>query len=159
MSAFRIHRQIWLPQSREEVFGFFADPRNLEELTPGWLQFKVLDPDAIRMEAGASIDYRLRLRGIPLRWRSQIAQWDPPRGFVDIQVRGPYREWRHEHRFEVQYGGTLVVDCVDYAVPGGRLINWLLVRRDLNRVFDYRTETLCRLFGGDCTQSGAANPS
>ena len=147
MSRFHIHREIWLPQPRDRVFEFFADPRNLEQLTPAWLRFEVLNPESIRMGAGASIDYRLRLRGIPLRWRSQIARWDPPRRFVDVQVRGPYREWVHEHRFEAQSGGTRVLDRVDYAVLGGRLVNRLLVRRDLERIFDFRTAALGRIFG------------
>lgn len=154
MSSFRICREIWLPQPREIVFEFFADPRNLEKLTPAWLRFQVLDPDAVNMAAGASIDYRLRLRGIPLRWRSQIALWDPPRRFIDVQVRGPYREWAHEHRFESQSGGTLVADRVDYAVAGGRLINRLLVRRDLERIFDYRTAALGRVFGSGPARTG-----
>ena len=149
MTSFRINREIWLPQPRDEVFKFFADPRNLEKLTPPWLRFKVLDPDSIAMENGATINYRLRLRGIPLRWRSRIARWDPPRGFVDVQVRGPYRKWIHEHRFESSRGGTLVSDRVDYAVLGGRLVNRLLVRRDLERIFDYRTAVLARIFGAE----------
>lgn len=147
MSSFHIHREIWLPQPRDRVFEFFADPRNLEQLTPAWLRFEVLNPESIRMGAGASIDYRLRLRGIPLRWRSRIARWDPPHRFVDVQVRGPYREWVHEHRFEAQSGGTRVLDRVDYAVLGGRLVNRLLVRRDLERIFDFRTAALGRIFG------------
>lgn len=157
-SSFRIHREIWLPQPRERVFEFFADPRNLEKLTPAWLRFEVLDPESIRMAAGASIDYRLRLRGFPLRWQSQIAIWDPPRRFVDIQVRGPYREWAHEHRFESQADGTLVIDRVDYAVPGGRLVNRLFVRRDLEKIFDYRTAALGRIFGCGDAGTGPAKP-
>ena len=156
MSSFHIRREIWLPQPRERVFGFFADPRNLEKLTPAWLRFEVLDAESVRLEAGALIDYRLRLRGFPLRWRSQIALWDPPRRFVDIQVRGPYREWSHEHRFEARSGGTLVVDRVDYAVPGGRLVNRLLVRRDLEQIFDFRTAALGRIFGNGSARAGPA---
>lgn len=147
-----------MPQPRERVFEFFADPRNLESLTPAWLRFEVLDPESIRMEAGASIDYRLRLRGLPLRWRSQIALWDPPHRFVDIQTRGPYREWAHEHRFESRSGGTLIADRVDYAVPGGRLVNRLLVRGDLGRIFDYRAAALRRIFGCESAHSGPAKP-
>ena len=158
MSRFRILREIWLPQPRERVFEFFADPRNLEKLTPAWLRFEVLDPESIQMDAGASIDYRLRLRGFPLRWRSQIVIWDPPRRFVDIQIRGPYQEWAHEHRFESQSDGTLVIDRVDYTVPGGRLVNRLFVRRDLEKIFDYRTAALRSIFVRGDARSGPANP-
>ena len=157
MTSFRINREVWLPQPREKVFEFFADPRNLEKLTPSWLRFEVLDPDSIAMETGATINYRLRLRGIPLRWRSRIARWDPPCGFVDVQVRGPYREWIHQHGFESSRGGTLVSDRVDYAVLGGRLVNRLLVRRDLERIFDFRAAALVRMFGGGAAGSDAAN--
>lgn len=159
VSRFCLNREIWLPHPRESVFEFFSDPRNLEKLTPGWLRFEVLDPDSIAMKTGATIDYRLRLRGLPLRWRSQIALWDPPRRFVDVQVRGPYREWIHEHRFESRSGGTAVADRVDYAVLGGPLVNRLLVRRDLERIFDYRSAALVRLFGNGTAGPDGADPA
>ena len=158
MANFSLNREIWLPQPRDLVFEFFADPRNLEKLTPAWLRFQVMDPDSIAMGSGATIDYRLRLRGLPLRWRSRIALWDPPRRFIDVQVRGPYREWVHEHRFESRSGGTVVVDRVDYAVLGGRLVNRLLVRGDLERIFDYRTEALGRIYGPPNARPGPAEP-
>jgi ligand-binding SRPBCC domain-containing protein len=103
------------------------------------------------MGAGTVIDYRLRLHGIPLRWRSEITVWEPPRRFVDVQRRGPYRLWEHEHLFLPKDGGTLVQDRVRYAVPGGSLlaplVDRLLVRPDLERIFAYRRQRLKEIFG------------
>jgi ligand-binding SRPBCC domain-containing protein len=97
------------------------------------------------MRPGALIDYRLRLRGVPIRWRTAITVWEPPHRFVDEQVRGPYRWWIHEHRFAPAEGGTLATDAVDYGLRGGRLANRLLVQRDLERIFAFRAATLARL--------------
>ncbi|MCA9056593.1 MAG: hypothetical protein KDA75_22350, partial [Planctomycetaceae bacterium] len=72
----------------------------------------------------------------------------PPYRFVDEMRRGPYRYWRHLHTFQEQDGGTNVIDQVDYGVPGGALVNWLLVRRDLQQIFTFRCETLKQRFGG-----------
>jgi ligand-binding SRPBCC domain-containing protein len=143
--------EVWLPRPRDEVFAFFADAHNLDALTPPWLRFRVLTPRPVAMRPGAVIDYRLRLRGLPLRWRSEITAWDPPRRFVDEQRRGPYRRWAHEHTFEEDRGGTLVRDRVEYAAPGGPLeplLHRLLVGPDLAAVFAYREEKLRELFGG-----------
>jgi ligand-binding SRPBCC domain-containing protein len=134
-----------LPQSRERVFEFFADACQLEAVTPPWLRFAVLTPPPIEMHAGARIDYRLRLHGIPIRWQSVISVWEPPFRFVDEQVRGPYRRWHHEHVFDVAENGTLCRDIVDYEVPGGTLVDRLFVRPDLRRIFRYRQETLARV--------------
>ena len=91
---YSIHTEIVLPCSRERVFSFFSDPHNLEIITPEWLRFRVLSR-GIEMKLGSFIDYRLRLRGIPIRWQSEITTWNPPYCFVDQQCRGPYTEWIH----------------------------------------------------------------
>ena len=147
MRTFELHSSVTLPRPLDEVFRFFSDARNLERLTPPWLRFSVLTPGTIEMRPGATIDYRLRLRGVPLRWRSEITVWEPPFRFVDEQRRGPYRLWVHEHRFEKVEGCTRAHDHVRYAVPGGWLADRLLVRRDLQRVFEYRRAVLRDLFG------------
>jgi len=145
--TFTHHAELLVPRPLAEVFPFFADARNLEELTPPWLSFNVLTPEPIPMAVGTTIDYRLSWRGIPLRWRSEIAAWDPPHRFVDRQLRGPYRLWHHEHRFEEVAGGTVVIDDVEYAVWGGALAVNLGVRRDVERIFAYRSERLAEIFG------------
>jgi len=135
--------------AREEVFPFFADAANLEFLTPSLLHFRVLTP-RIEMREGALIDYRLRIRGVPVGWRTEIEMWEPPLRFVDRQVKGPYRLWRHLHTFEEMDGGTLCGDVVEYelpAVPGRGLVHKWLVRPDLERIFDYRAERMQERFG------------
>ena len=147
MRIFVLRNEVWLPRPIGEVFEFFADAHNLEALTPPMLRFEVLTPAPIRMEAGTLIDYKLRLRGIPMRWQSEITAWDPPHRFVDEQRRGPYSMWAHEHIFEEKDCGTLARDIVNYAVPGGALVNRLFVARDVRRIFEYRTERLLEALG------------
>jgi len=148
MRTFTLETSLWLPQPVDRVFSFFADAANLERLTPPWLRFRVLTPLPITMAAGTRIDYRLRYRGIPLRWRTEIQAWEPPRRFVDCQVKGPYRRWVHEHVFVEQDGGTLATDYVEYALLGGALTNALFVGRDLERIFAYRRQRMLEIFGG-----------
>lgn len=135
-----------LPRPRAAVFEFFKEARNLETLTPDFLRFRVLSPEPIVMGDGTRIDYRLRLHGLPLTWRSEITDWDPPRGFVDQQLKGPYRKWHHRHRFYDVPGGTLCEDEVTYEVLGGALVRRLFVVNDLDRIFRYRREVLTGLF-------------
>ncbi len=146
MRTFVYESSVWLPRPLEEVFEFFADASNLEVITPSSLKFGIATPTPIDIKAGTLIDYRLRFRGIPLRWRSEITVWEPPHRFVDMQVKGPYRLWIHEHSFAERDGGTLAADRVAYAVWGGALANKLVIRRDVERIFDYRKQTLTAMF-------------
>ena len=145
-SAYRLTSELTLRRPIEEVFEFFSDARNLEELTPPWLRFRVVTSSPVVMARGARIDYRLRIHGVPLRWTSEIDTWEPPVRFVDRQHRGPYRLWIHSHTFAPVDGGTLVSDQVDYASFGGRVVS-RLVSRDLSRVFEYRHAQLRAIFG------------
>ncbi len=138
--------ELWLPQPREDVFPFFAEARNLQTITPPWLDFDVVTPGTIRMREGVLIDYRLKVHGIPLRWRSEITAWDPPYRFVDEQRRGPYLYWRHEHSFVPSQGGTLCRDEVSYRVLGGALVDRFLVRKDVERIFAFRREAIASAF-------------
>ncbi len=147
MKAFTLQTEQWLPRPLDEVFSFFADARNLEAITPPWLKFEVLTPPPIPMRAGTLIDYRIRVHGIPIRWRTEIAEWQPPHRFVDVQLRGPYTLWHHTHLFEERDGGTLCRDHVRYRPRGGALMNWLFVRRDVERIFQYRRQRLEELLG------------
>ena len=147
--TYKLMAEQWLPRPIDEVFSFFADAYRLQDLTPAFLNFQVVTPRPVAMFRGTKIDYRLRLHGIPIRWRSEISEWQPPVRFVDRQIMGPYRLWNHLHTFHEQNGGTLVRDVVNYAIPGGRLIHWLVVRRDLERIFIYRRQVLEELFGGE----------
>ena len=138
--------ELWLPHSPASVFSFFADAANLNAITPSWLNFQITSPLPITMREGALIDYRLRVHGLPIRWRTKITKWNPPNDFVDEQVRGPYRLWIHEHTFESHQGGTLVRDRVRYATPLDVLLHRTLVRPDIERIFKFRAEALKRRF-------------
>lgn len=146
MKTYQFNSKLWLPRKRKEIFSFFTDACNLEEITPSWLQFRVVSPTPIRMQVGTEIDYRLRIRGIPIRWRSRITVWDPPYRFVDEQVLGPYRMWVHEHLFTEIGGHTRCEDHVEYAVFGGSLVNYFFVKRDIRSIFAYRSERLQEFF-------------
>ena len=140
--------ELWLPLPPEELFTFFGDAGNLDAITPPWLHFHIVTPVPIAMREGALIDYRLRMHGIPLRWRTRISAWEPPHRFVDEQIRGPYRQWIHEHTFEARDGGTLARDLVRYGVPFDLLTHRWFVRPEVERIFRYRAEVLQRRFGG-----------
>ena len=146
MKTFRFITHQTIEQPIAQVFAFFSDAHNLAEITPPWLRFEVLTPAPIAMQVGTRIDYRLRLRGIPLSWQSEITAWVPPRYFMDEQRRGPYRLWRHTHTFEETAAGTVVGDEVEYAVWGSSVVNTLFVQRDIERIFAYRAEKLDALF-------------
>jgi ligand-binding SRPBCC domain-containing protein len=146
MKLFTFHSELWLPHPLLKVFPFFAAAEHLEQLTPPFLNFQILTPKPIVVSLGTRIQYKLKLRGIPVRWESEITAWNPPHSFSDDQLRGPYRHWHHEHTFEEKDDGTFVRDKVEYAVPGGSLINRIFVARDLRRIFDHRTATLKKLF-------------
>lgn len=146
--SWEIRREQVVAQELAVVFEFFSRARNLEALTPPWLNFDVLTPEPIEMRPGTLIDYRLRMRGLPLRWRTLIEVWEPQRMFVDRQLRGPYRLWHHTHEFEPHPGGTIVRDHVRYEIPlgaVGSVARRLFVRRDLEQVFDYRQQAVVRL--------------
>jgi ligand-binding SRPBCC domain-containing protein len=146
MKEFTLRTEVWLPRPRTEVFSFFADARNLEEITPPWLQFEILTPEPSPLAVGLLIDYRIRLNHIPIRWQTQIVEWEPPHRFVDIQTRGPYTRWHHTHIFEERDGGTVCIDLILYRPRGGSIVNSLFVRQSLNRILDYRTTRLKTLF-------------
>lgn len=149
MKTVRLRSQVLIAADIDEVFSFFADAGNLDLLTPEWLRIRILTPQPIRMEPGVEIDYRLRIRGVPVGWRSRITAWDPPHSFIDEQIRGPYRQWIHQHRFSYSPEGTRVEDWVEYAVWGGSLVDRFLVAPDLDRIFEYRTARLVEQFQSD----------
>jgi ligand-binding SRPBCC domain-containing protein len=135
----------------DQAFAFYGDARNLERITPPWLGFQVTTPAPIEMGVGMLIEYRLRLHRVPVRWRTRITAWEPPRRFVDTQISGPYSLWEHTHTFEEDGSeATIIEDRVRYAIPFGplgELADRLLVRRDLRRIFDYRRDAIAREMG------------
>ena len=133
----------------EQAFAFYGDDRNLEPLTPPWLHFEVTTPRPLTMGADNLLEYRLRLHGVPLRWRTRIETWEPPTRFVDFQEKGPYSLWEHTHLFEADSDdATVIHDRVRYALPLGplgSLAHRLFVRKDLKRIFDYRHDKISKL--------------
>ena len=146
MKTFLFKTQQTLEQPLTEVFEFFSNAHNLAVITPPWLHFEVITPAPIEMVVGTLIDYRLKLRGIPIRWQSEITEWNPPYAFVDVQRRGPYRLWRHTHTFDETVEGVVVGDTVEYAVWGNEFIGRLFVRPDIEKIFAYRSEQLDKIF-------------
>jgi len=135
---------------RSEVFAFFSNAANLEKITPASLRFEILTPLPVEMRAGALIDYRIRLFGFPFHWRTLIESFEPESRFVDVQLRGPYRSWRHLHQFVDQGASTLMHDRVDYEVPFGplgELAAARFVRGEVERIFAHRHKVIQELFG------------
>lgn len=149
--AYLLEREQWIARPLDEVFAFFADAANLEAITPPWLNFEILTPLPIAMREGARIDYRIRLFGVPLRWKTRIDLWQPEEQFIDRQLSGPYALWHHTHEFRVEGEGVLMTDRVRYRIgfgPLGHVAHALFVRRWLKQIFDYRREQIERLLGG-----------
>ncbi|HEV2037635.1 MAG TPA: DUF1731 domain-containing protein, partial [Candidatus Eremiobacteraceae bacterium] len=123
-----------------EVFNFFSSAANVEALAPPALNVRILTPPPIDMRRGATIEYRLNVHRLPVRWKTLIAKWEPGVRFVDYQIAGPYLLWRHQHDFEPSADGVVVRDTIDYALPIAPLSNLALpmVREDMRRIFDYR---------------------
>jgi len=147
--AYTLRQEQWIPRPIDEVFAFFSDPHNLEAITPPWLGFKILSTTSETIAKGTEIRYRLRMHGIPLHWRTVIRAWNLPHRFVDLQASGPYRLWYHTHTFEAHGDRTRMVDVVRYALPFGilgRIVHALKVRSDVQEIFDYRRQSIDRLF-------------
>jgi len=138
-----------------EVFAVFEDPYNLIRITPGWLNLKVTNPERVRMRKGAEITYRIRWAGLPMTWKTVITEYAPPDFFVDEQVEGPYRLWRHRHEFTAGAEGVLVTDRVDYALPFGRIghaAHAVAIGRQLIGIFQYRQAALAQILGGSARE-------
>lgn len=149
----RIHHLVrtqFVPRPLEEVFDFFTDAFNLERITPPFLGFQVITPPPIEIRQGTLIDYRLKLHGLPLRWKTRIERFERNVCFVDLQLKGPYRLWHHLHEFRAVPGGTELADVLDYQLPFGPLgdvAHALFVRRSVEQIFEHRQKVIAELFG------------
>ena len=148
MSEHILERSLTLELPREAVFKFFADAGNLERITPPELNFHIITPQPINIKKGALINYKLTLRGLPLTWRTEISEWNPPYSFVDRQLKGPYKQWIHRHTFTDLPGNvTKIDDQVRYRLPlepFGDAIHFL-IRKELDYIFDYRQKTVAEI--------------
>ncbi len=142
-------RETLLNGSMEDVFEFFSKAENLNVITPPVLGFKIITPLPVDMKKGTVIDYKIKLNGIPFNWRTEITKWDPPHCFEDTQIKGPYKVWIHEHKFEARNEKTFMTDTVRYLSPGGPLEfipHNLFVKKKVNFIFDYRQKIFDELF-------------
>ena len=147
MRTYVLERSLVIARPRDEVFPFFADAHNLEAITPPFLGFRVVTPRPLELRAGTLIEYRLRLRGLPVSWLTRIEDWEPGVRFTDAQLAGPYRLWHHTHEFAPDGDGwTVMRDTVRYALPFWPLgeIAHPLVARDLAAIFDFRATAVAR---------------
>ena len=154
LRVYKLTCEMLVPLAVAEVFAVFEDPYNLARITPPGLGFRVTSKDRVQMRAGAEIEYSIRWMGVSMRWKSLVTDYEPPFSFVDEQVQGPYRLWRHRHTFRPSAQGTLVCDLVEYALPLGLLgqaANALLVSRQLKQIFAYRQAALSKLLGTAAT--------
>ncbi|MGQ0540636.1 MAG: SRPBCC family protein [Blastocatellia bacterium] len=148
MAEHILTRGLTLDLPREQVFDFFADAGNLERITPPELNFHIITPQPIDIKQGALIDYKLKLRGFPVTWRTEISVWNPPHSFVDRQLRGPYSQWIHRHTFtEIDANKTHIEDEVKYRLPLEPFgdIAYFLIRRELDYIFDYRQKAVAEI--------------
>jgi ligand-binding SRPBCC domain-containing protein len=164
MRVYTLQREQRVPRALERVFPFFSQPENLALITLPSLGFRLLTPRPVTMEKGRTIDYTIRVVGLPIRWRTLISRYDPPWCFVDEQLCGPYSFWHHTHRFRQDKVGTVLYDEVRYALPVALpsplrdLLHSLYVRPALEHIFDYRQAVFASLFGS-ARPHGACAPS
>lgn len=150
MAEHTLEREQIIRRPREEVFAFFADAANLERITPSELRFHIITPQPVDLKKGALIDYKLKLRGIPIRWKTEITGWNPPHSFTDTALRSPYKQWIHLHKFEEGAAGeTIMRDVVRYRLPLEPLgdLAHFYVKKELNYIFDYRRKVIEEIFG------------
>ena len=149
MKCYELESEQFINSNINKVFDFFSRPENLEDITPSRLKFTILTPSPIPMEKGTLIDYTIRILWFPVHWRTLITAYNPPHGFVDQQIKGPYILWHHWHSFENKNGGTMVRDKIRYAVPlgiVGRILNFFWIQKDLEDIFSYRRKIIANKF-------------
>lgn len=150
MAEHILKRSITIELPIREVFDFFAEAGNLERITPQELNFQIVTPQPFELKRGSLIDYKLSLHGIPLTWRTEITEWDPPFSFVDTQLSGPYSQWIHRHTFtELEPNKTLIEDEVRYRLPLEPLgdLAHFIVRGQLDHIFDHRQKVVAEILG------------
>lgn len=159
---YRLTCQLWIPLPLEKIFPFFSDAGNLSRITPPWLKFTIRTPGDILMRDGTLIDYTINWLRLPIRWKTRIAMYNPPRQFRDEQLQGPYLKWVHTHRFWPEDHGTVIFDEVLYRLPLGSLgvlAHHLVVRRQLTQIFTFRQRVIPELLlGGQSIKARLMEP-
>ena len=146
---YSLKRKQHIPHSRQDVFNFFKSPENLEKITPSDIGFKILTPKPIKMQTGAVLDYTINLIGFKIRWTTLITDFQEPQGFADVSLKSPYSYWYHKHHFVETKSGTVMYDEINYSLPFGilgKIAHSIWVKRELNKIFDYRAEVIDDIF-------------
>ena len=149
---YTLEKHQFITKSKKEVFDFFKTPENLEKITPKNLNFVIHTPSPISMNEGTLIEYRIKLLGIPIYWKTLINAYDPPKYFSDIQLKGPYSKWDHTHIFKECKNGTMMIDKIVYSIPFGiigQIAHSIWVKEELNRIFNYRYDIIEKIFKGE----------
>jgi ligand-binding SRPBCC domain-containing protein len=139
----------WVPSNIKDVFIFFAEAKNLESITPPHLNFKIIEMSTENITKGTLIDYKIRLYGAPMEWKTHIREFKENEMFIDEQLKGPYTKWLHTHTFQEKDGGTLIIDHILYKIPFGSLGNLILgnfIRKDIQAIFNYRKNFIKEYF-------------
>ncbi len=147
---YQLTDQFEVKAEQARTWAFFSDAANLPLITPAWLGFTVRTPGPIALARDSVIDYTVSWLGIPIGWRTRIIDWSPPRQFIDLQLRGPYALWHHQHTFSASDAGTLCADRVIYKLPGGpigQIAHAAVVRRQLLEIFNYRRRVVGEKLG------------
>lgn len=147
--AYTLEAYQWLPIGKEKVFQFFSDAHNLEAITPRWLNFRIDKMSDSEIRKNTLIDYSLKVRGIPIKWKTLIEEWQPQNSFVDRMLKGPYKNWHHTHTFYEMEGGTLICDRVYYRIPMGvlgNLVGLVWVESDVQKIFAHRRKAIREIF-------------
>ncbi len=149
MAEHILERKQIIYRPRDEVFEFFADAKNLERITPPELNFKITTLEPIEIQKWTIIDYKLKLRGLPITWKTEISQWNPPFDFIDSALKSPYKQWIHLHKFSVgDNGETIMEDIVRYRLPFEPFgdVAHFYVKKELNYIFNYRYKIVEQIF-------------
>ena len=145
-----LSQEQFLPITLKEAWEFFSTPRNLDEITPDDLGFKIVYQPGEKMYEGQIIEYKVMVApGIWVPWVTEIKCVEERVSFVDEQRFGPYKFWHHLHTFEETEGGVLMKDLVHYALPlwpFGEIGHGIFVRPKLERIFGFRREILAKRF-------------
>jgi uncharacterized protein len=152
MPSFVLNAEQYVPKPLEKVFAFFSDAENLQKLTPLWLHFHIRSVNPAPLAKGTLIRYSMRWRIFPVSWTTEIVESNPPHRFVDLQLKGPYKLWRHEHLSVFEGEGTRIFDRLDYALPFGilgQIAHEAVVKRDVAAIFAYRREAIERHLGSE----------
>jgi ligand-binding SRPBCC domain-containing protein len=140
-----------VPATPDQVWQFFSTAENLAKITPPWLGFTARDPFPVRIEQDALLNHTVKWLGIPIKWQSKIIHWSPPHEFIDLQLRGPYTLWHHQHTFTPT--PTKTVRCADRVIyklplgPLGRFAHALTVKRQLREIFHHRRKAIAQHLG------------